>query len=231
MITDGWDAYRAISGKGYQQRRINQKAAAPLGMTDSLLRGVHRVASLCKRWLLGTTRARLTRAPARLSTTSSSSGSTAADRPAGHGVLPGPAASRRPTSQSGTWICSPAKSRGKRLRIPAASRTICIGSEYWRMNARQPGSALPAASVLGPNRPERAAASAELRPRCASTSTARRTRSTLSVCHASPLAWDSNSSPGASVSLGCTGHSFLGELRSRLPGHRNPDDAPWRSLR
>ena len=32
------------------------------------------------------------------------------------------------------------------------------------MNARQRGSALPAASVLGPNRPARDAASAELRP-------------------------------------------------------------------
>ena len=108
--------------------------------------------------------------------------------------------------------------RGKRLRTPAASRTICMGSEYWRMNASQPGSALPAASLLGPNRPARDAASAELRPRCASTATARSTRSTLSVCHASPLACGSNSGPGAPVSLACTGHSLPGEPRSRLPG-------------
>ena len=77
---------------------------------------------------------------------------------------------------------------GKRLRAPAASKTTCMGSEYWRMNASQPGSALPAASMLGPNRPARDTASAELRPRCASAPTTRSTRSTLSVCHARPLA-------------------------------------------
>ena len=55
VITDGRAAYRAISGKGYQHRPINQKAARAAGEDpDSLLPGVHRVASLCKRWLLGT---------------------------------------------------------------------------------------------------------------------------------------------------------------------------------
>ena len=33
VITDGWAAYRAISGKGYQHRPINRKRPAPLGMT------------------------------------------------------------------------------------------------------------------------------------------------------------------------------------------------------
>ena len=47
VITDGWAAYRAISGKGYQHRPINQKAARAAGEDpDSLLPGVHRVASL-----------------------------------------------------------------------------------------------------------------------------------------------------------------------------------------
>ena len=51
VITDGWAAYRAISGKGYQHRPINQKAARAAGDDpDSLLPGVHWVASLCKRW-------------------------------------------------------------------------------------------------------------------------------------------------------------------------------------
>ena len=55
VITDGWAAYRAISGKGYQHRPVNQKAARAAGEDpDGLLPGVHRVASLCKRWLLGT---------------------------------------------------------------------------------------------------------------------------------------------------------------------------------
>ena len=55
VITDGWAAYRVISGKGYQHRPVSQKAARAAGEDpDSLLPGVHRVASLCKRWLLGT---------------------------------------------------------------------------------------------------------------------------------------------------------------------------------
>ena len=55
VITDGWAAYRAISGKGYQHRPVSQKAARAAGEDpDSLLPGVHRVASLCKRWLPGT---------------------------------------------------------------------------------------------------------------------------------------------------------------------------------
>ena len=85
VITDGWAAYRAISGKGYQHRPINQKAARAAGDDpDSLLPGVHRVASLCKRWLLGMpTRARLTPRTCPPISTSSSSGSSAADRPAG----------------------------------------------------------------------------------------------------------------------------------------------------
>ena len=49
VITGGWAAYRAISGKGYQHRPVNQKAARAAGEDpDSLLPGVHRVASLCK---------------------------------------------------------------------------------------------------------------------------------------------------------------------------------------
>ena len=55
VITGGWAAYRAISGQGYQHRPINQKAARAAGEDpDSLLPAVHRVASLCKRWLPGT---------------------------------------------------------------------------------------------------------------------------------------------------------------------------------
>ena len=57
VITGGWAAYRAISGQGYQHRPINQKAARAAGEDpDSLLPAVHRVASLCKRWLPGTRR-------------------------------------------------------------------------------------------------------------------------------------------------------------------------------
>jgi len=64
---------------------------------------------------------------------------------------------------------------GYRLPIPAASSTSCIGSAYWRPNARQRDSARPAANSFGPNRPARAAASDELRPRRPSTPSDRRT--------------------------------------------------------
>ena len=59
--------------------------------------------------------------------------------------------------------------------MPAASSTICIGSRYWRTKACQRGSALLSASLFGPNRWIRVAASAELRPLCPATPSARRT--------------------------------------------------------
>jgi transposase-like protein len=46
VITDGWQAYRAATRGLYQHERL---VDAP-----GLLPGVHRVASLSKRWLLGT---------------------------------------------------------------------------------------------------------------------------------------------------------------------------------
>src|SRR6185312_1571375 len=88
--------------------------------------------------------------------------------------------------------------------MPTTSKTICMGSVYWRVNARQRGSALPAASVLGPNRPARDAASAELRPCRGSASSARSTSSALSVCHAASGARVWRSAPGTSISLVCT---------------------------
>ena len=74
------------------------------------------------------------------------------------------------------------------------------------MNARQRGSALPAASSLGPNRQARDAASAELRPCRGSAPSARSTSSALSVCHAASGASAWRSAPGTSTSLACTGH-------------------------
>ena len=55
VITDGWSAYPAITGHGYAHKPVNQKAARAAGADPGeLLPAVHRVASLCKRWLLGT---------------------------------------------------------------------------------------------------------------------------------------------------------------------------------
>lgn len=55
VITDGWQGYRGLDKLGYFHEPRSQRAAAALGQSPSeLLPGVHRVASLSKRWLLGT---------------------------------------------------------------------------------------------------------------------------------------------------------------------------------
>ena len=55
MITDGWSGYRGIEAAGYPHDRRSQRAAKALGEDmGKLLPGVHRVASLGKRWLLST---------------------------------------------------------------------------------------------------------------------------------------------------------------------------------
>ena len=54
-ITDGWQGYRGLEKLGYGHDRRSQRAARALGEDpDQLLPAVHRVASLAKRWLLGT---------------------------------------------------------------------------------------------------------------------------------------------------------------------------------
>jgi transposase-like protein len=55
VITDAWQGYAGIEKLGYRHDRRSQRAAAALGEDPSkLLPAVHRVASLAKRWLLGT---------------------------------------------------------------------------------------------------------------------------------------------------------------------------------
>jgi transposase-like protein len=55
VITDGWVGYNGLAALGYAHERRNQKAAARRGEDPGeLLPAVHRVSSLCKRWLLGT---------------------------------------------------------------------------------------------------------------------------------------------------------------------------------
>ena len=55
VITDGWSGYLGIDKVGYTHDRRSQRAAKALGEDiGKLLPGVHRVASLAKRWLLGT---------------------------------------------------------------------------------------------------------------------------------------------------------------------------------
>lgn len=55
VITDGWSGYAGLPALGYHHDRHSQRAAKARGEDiDSLLPGVHRVASLAKRWLLST---------------------------------------------------------------------------------------------------------------------------------------------------------------------------------
>lgn len=55
VITDGWTGYLGIDKAGYVHDRRNQSAAKAAGADiGGLLPGVHRVASLAKRWLLST---------------------------------------------------------------------------------------------------------------------------------------------------------------------------------
>lgn len=51
IITDGWPSYNALSEKGYQHKV--QKATVK-DEDEEVLPNVHRIASLLKRWLLGT---------------------------------------------------------------------------------------------------------------------------------------------------------------------------------
>jgi len=55
VITDGWTGYRGIDKLGYTHEPRSQRAARARGEDPGeLLPAVHRVASLAKRWLLGT---------------------------------------------------------------------------------------------------------------------------------------------------------------------------------
>jgi transposase-like protein len=55
VITDGWQGYRGLEKLGYVHDRRSQRAARARGEDPGkLLPAVHRVASLAKRWLLGT---------------------------------------------------------------------------------------------------------------------------------------------------------------------------------
>jgi hypothetical protein len=55
VVTDGWQGYNGITDLGYVHDRRSQRATRARGEDPGeLLPGVHRVASLSKRWLLGT---------------------------------------------------------------------------------------------------------------------------------------------------------------------------------
>ncbi len=51
VLTDGWGGYSGLSARGYDHMVINQSASPD--PAHVLMPGVHRIASLLKRWLLG----------------------------------------------------------------------------------------------------------------------------------------------------------------------------------
>jgi len=60
VITDAWQGYSGLDGLGYTRERRSQRAARARGEDPGeLLPAVHRVASLAKRWLLGTHQGRV----------------------------------------------------------------------------------------------------------------------------------------------------------------------------
>jgi transposase-like protein len=60
VITDGWQGYSGLDGLGCTRERRSQRAARARGEDPGeLLPAVHRVASLAKRWLLGTHQGRV----------------------------------------------------------------------------------------------------------------------------------------------------------------------------
>jgi hypothetical protein len=54
MVIDGWMGYHGITGLGYAHVWRSQRAARARGGPRQAAARVHRVASLAKRWLLGT---------------------------------------------------------------------------------------------------------------------------------------------------------------------------------
>ena len=55
VVTDAWQGYSGIDALGYTCERHSQRAARQAGEDPfAMLPGVHRIASLAKRWLLGT---------------------------------------------------------------------------------------------------------------------------------------------------------------------------------
>ena len=79
VITDAWGGYRGLEKLGYAHERRSQRAARARGEDPGeLLPAVHRVASLAKRWLLGTHQGSVDRRICPATSTSSGSASTVA---------------------------------------------------------------------------------------------------------------------------------------------------------
>ena len=111
VITDAWQGYRGIEGLGYTHDRRSQRAARARGDDPGkLLPGVHRVASLAKRWLLGTHQGSVEDTTCRATWTSSPSASTAADPAAAGWSSTASSSSPSATPRCATATSSPTRS-------------------------------------------------------------------------------------------------------------------------
>ena len=106
------------------------------------------------------------------------------------------------------------------LRMPAASRTICIASAYWRRKAWMRGSVFCSANLFGPCWARRAVTSAALRPFATSTFWPARVSSTERACQAVVGAW---LVPGCSAIDGPPCHGLRDRRAGRGFGERARD--------
>jgi len=84
VITDDWPSYLGIDRLGYHHEPYSPRAAATRGEdVGALLSGVHRIASLAKRWVLGTHQGGLEWASSRESTSLSSASTDVVRRASG----------------------------------------------------------------------------------------------------------------------------------------------------
>ena len=105
VITDGWQSYRPATRELYVHEPLVGASGAD---ASKLLPGVHKLASLSKRWLLwAPTRARSTRRTWPATSTSSSSASTAVTRAAAAWSSTASSNSPPPTTRSATATSSP----------------------------------------------------------------------------------------------------------------------------
>lgn len=119
VVTDGWSGYLGIDRLGYVHEPRSQRAARLRGEDPGeLLPAVHRVASLARRWLLGTHQGSVEKAHLPSYLNESSSGSTVAD--------PAPEAwsstacwswpSRTPRCATATWSSTHSRSESRPAR-------------------------------------------------------------------------------------------------------------------
>jgi ISXO2-like transposase domain len=113
VITDAWMGYHGLAAKGYVHERRSQRAARARGDDPGeLLPAVHRLASLAKRWLLGTHQGRVDEAHLQ---------SYLSVRLPLQPPPPGRAAA---WSSTGSWSWPPCTTRsGSRTSSPPGSRT------------------------------------------------------------------------------------------------------------